>query len=96
MDNEKAGKAAGGFLSSIFPSLPKEIRYFIGGLIAFFLFQMMIYGLVYLPTYIKNIAKKSGEPNQPCWTLQKIDTQLFKVNSCTGEVIPYNPQSKSP
>lgn len=88
MDEEKVGKTASGFLGSIFPSLPKEIRYAIGGMLVFFLFQMMIYGLLYLPNAIKHFSEQFGKPTEKCWALQKIDNQIFKVNSCTGEVVP--------
>ncbi len=87
MDEDKVDKTASGFLSSIFPSLPKEIRYAIGGMLVFFLFQMMIYGLIYLPKAMKDYSEKFSKPTERCWSLQKIDMKIFKVNSCTGEVV---------
>ena len=87
MDEDKVTKTAGGFMGSVLPFLPKEMRYAIGGILVFFLFQMMIYGLVYLPKAMKDFSEQFGKPTEKCWTLQKIDKQIFKVNSCTGEVI---------
>lgn len=96
MDEEKATKTASGFLGSVLPFLPKEMRYAIGGILVFFLFQMMIYGLIYLPKAMKDFSEQFGKPTEKCWALQKIDAKIFKVNSCTGEVIPFKePQELS-
>ena len=90
MDKENSGKEVSGFLSSLVQSLPKEIKYIIGGIIAFLLFNLMIYGLVYLPKAIIDFSNKIGKPTSQCWTLQKIDNQIFKVNTCTGDVVLFD------
>ena len=64
-----------GFLGSIFPHLDKEVRDVIGILLLFFLF----FGGM---TYLGNMDK----PTKKCWDIKKIESRIFKVNKCSGEV----------
>ena len=87
MSKDDIKKEVKGFLASIFPSLPKEIRYVIGGMLVFFLYFLMMYSLIYLPEFMKNLADDSGSPKAQCWELQSIEEKAYKVNTCTGEVL---------
>jgi hypothetical protein len=47
----------------------------------------MTYSIIYLPKFIKNFANDSAMPKTQCWNLQVIEKTIYKVNTCTGEVI---------
>jgi len=73
----------------LFTMIPKDIRELVGmyaGIWLFILVPVFVFGLVMgVLTYVGNLNKKSKEPDRQCWQLQKIDNQIFKINTCTGE-----------
>lgn len=90
MSEEEFKKEVKGFLASILPSLPKEIRFLIGGMLVFFLYFLMMYSLIYLPRFMRNFSEDATAPKSKCWELQSIEKITYKVNTCTGEVILLN------
>jgi hypothetical protein len=74
-----------GAIAAIISALPSEVRGILSVLLVFFAFYAMMYALINMPTYFKNLASSSSAKEQ-CWELREIQSAIFKFNRCDGSV----------
>ena len=74
-------KEAGGIISALLSILPKDMREFIGVYIMIFAPMAIIYGVTYLPKILEGMS----QPTEKCWELKTIESEIYKINTCTGE-----------
>lgn len=74
-----------GAIAAIIAALPSEVRGILSVLLVFFAFYAMMYALMNMPTYFKNLASSSSAKEQ-CWELREIQGAVFKFNKCDGSV----------
>lgn len=72
-----------GAIAAIIAALPSEVRGILSVLLVFFTFYAMMYALINMPTYFKNLASSSSAKEQ-CWELREIQGVVFKFNKCDG------------
>ena len=80
----KSGFSLG--LGSLFASLPKEIRWAIGGLLVYFLYIGGIMALGKLPSMLES----------KCWELQFKNDRVFRFNACNGTAIELDKNTMEP
>lgn len=74
-----------GAITAIIAALPSEVRGILSVLLVFFTFYAMMYAIINMPTYFKNLASLSSAKEQ-CWELREIQGAVFKFNKCDGSV----------
>lgn len=84
MSDAKPEKQAGGAIAAIISALQGETRGILSAFLVFFTFFTMMYALVNMPTFFKNLAS-STNANEQCWELKEIQNTVFKLNKCTGK-----------
>lgn len=83
MENEDIKSQAKTEVNSLIMALPIEMRFAIGGLLFFFLY-------VGGTQFISNSDNFSATE---CWKLEFHNDRVFKLNSCSGDVIELNPKT---
>ena len=74
-----------GAVAAIIAALPSDVRGILSVLLVFFTFYAMMYALINMPTYFKNLASSSSAKEQ-CWDLREIQGGVFQFNKCDGSV----------
>ncbi len=83
MTDTAAKQPSTGAFAAIIAALPSEVRGMLSILLVLFTFYAMIYALINMPTYFKNLASASSAEEQ-CWKLREIQGGVFKFNKCAG------------
>lgn len=85
MGTEESTKSHGA-VSAILAALPSEVKGALSGMLLFFAFFAMMYALINMPAYFKNLVSASSA-KEFCWELKEAQGVAFKFNKCTGEAI---------
>jgi hypothetical protein len=95
MSDTKPEKPAGGAIAAIISSLPGEVRGILSAFLVFFAFFALMYALINMPAYFKNLVSSTNAKEQ-CWELKEIQNAVFKFNKCTGEATQLEVKQPSP
>ena len=82
---KKSGGIWGHLISEIIAFIPKDLRELIGFFVGMYLLVFLPIMIISGVSAIKKSLDKPEMPTAQCWQIQKIDSRLFKLNSCTGE-----------
>ncbi|EGR2774458.1 hypothetical protein QRC92_004780 [Vibrio parahaemolyticus] len=74
-------KSAKGILSSLLSIADKDTKELIN--IYLFMFVPMAFMLLLMGGL--KLLDKMDEPNETCWSVEKIEDKVVKINKCTGE-----------
>jgi hypothetical protein len=75
-------------LERLIPMVPEPMREMVGVMLGLFLFMGLVYAIGFGPMYLLRLVR---EPTKQCWDIKGVEGRVFKVNSCTGEVVPIPP-----
>lgn len=84
MSDTKPDKPSTGAIAAIVAALPGEVRGILSAFLVFFAFFAMMYALIHMPTYFKNLVSASNAKEQ-CWEIKEVQGAVFKFNKCTGD-----------
>lgn len=90
-DDPQPGHFASKLVSELLGFIPKDIREMLGGIVGIYL--MMLAPLLIIGGVIGAVKATLAlsQPDKACWTIQKIDSRLIKLNTCTGETLELPP-----
>lgn len=95
MSDPQNEKPSGGAIAAIIAALPGEVRGILSAFLVFFAFFAMMYALINMPAYFKNLISSSSAKEQ-CWELKEIQGMVFKFNKCSGEATQLDPKTSVP
>ncbi len=75
-------KSGSGILSSLLKFANKDTKELIN--VFLFMFVPMVFMLLLMGVF--KMINKIDEPNDACWSVEKVDDQFFKINKCSGEI----------
>lgn len=84
MSDPQSEKPNGGAMTAIIAALPGEVKGILSAFLVFFAFFAMMYALINMPAYFKNLVSSSSV-KEHCWELKEVQGALFKFNKCSGE-----------
>lgn len=75
-----------GTIAAILNALPSDIKGALSGMLLFAAFVAMMFALVNMPAFFKNLASSTAS-KEPCWELKETEGMTIKFNKCTGEAL---------
>ena len=84
-----------GAVAAILAALPSEVKGILSFMLLFIAFFAMMYTLINMPTFFKNLVASSGS-KELCWELKEVQGAAFKFNKCTGEATQVEVKTVTP
>jgi hypothetical protein len=87
MPTDKEPKGLAAVIHAILSFIPEDLKDMVGTFAGFVLAFAVPVAIVLAVMLLYYAMQNSKYSTTPCWQIQAVDQRLFKLNTCTGELV---------